>query len=207
MAQRKELVMAWSLQGEWIESCSCELVCPCNFGPERKATQGWCSAGIGLNIRQGNSDGVDLSNVRAVLAGDWPGNFNLGNGVGRIYLDESMTAEQQRELGAILTGRKGGVWEALSAAIGTMLPVKTARISLDSGENPSVSVAGSGEVKFQRVKDQNGTQSQLSDSPVGSAFGLSKSDLAVSEGQWNDPELRTWQAGGNGAVMSFNWKV
>jgi hypothetical protein len=199
--------MAWHLQGEWIESCSCEMVCRCNFGPEAKPDQGWCSAAIGLNIRQGNADGVDLSNVRAVFAGDFPGNFALGNGTARIYLDESMTSEQQRELEAILSGRKGGVWEALAAAVSRTLPAKTATITLQSGDNPSISVSGAGEVKLQRMKDEKGNQTQLVNSPVGTAFGLPAADLAVTQGRWNDPEMRSWQAGGSGAVASFNWQA
>src|SRR5215211_5297950 len=109
--------MAWRLQGEWIETCSCDMVCACNWGPQGKPSQGWCSAALGLNFRAGQSDGVDLSNVRAVFAADFPGNFNLGDGTGRVYLDEGMGPEQQRELGAILTGERGGVWEALCAAL------------------------------------------------------------------------------------------
>jgi hypothetical protein len=199
--------MAWRLQGEWIESCSCDMVCPCIWGPEGKPSQGWCSAAIGINIRQGNSDGVDLSNLRAVFAGDFPGNFVLGDGVARVYLDESITQDQQRELEAILTGKKGGVWEGLAGAIKLMLPAKVARISLDSGENPSISVSGAGEMKFQRMKDQNGAQTEIVNSPVGTAFGLAREELAQTEGQWSDPELRSWQAGGNGGVISFNWQV
>ena len=199
--------MAWSLQGEWIESCSCDMLCPCNFGPAGKPDQEWCSAAIGLNIRQGDSDGVDLSNVRAVFVGDFPGNFLLGDGTARLYLDEGMTAEQQLELEAILTGKKGGVWEALGASMSRSVPTKLARISLEGGENPSISVSGVGEMKLERIKDEKGSQTQLVNFPVGTAFGLGTADLALSEGQWSDPEMRSWQAGGHGDVMNFNWQV
>jgi hypothetical protein len=200
-------MMAWQLQGEWIESCSCEMVCPCLWGPEGKPTQGWCSAAIGLNIRQGNANGVDLSNARAVFVGDFPGNFQLGNGTARVYLDEGLNADQRRELEAILTGQQGGVWGALAAAVSQLLPTKVARISLDSGESPSISVAGTGEMKLRWMKDQNGAQTELVNSPVGTAFGMAREALAFTDGQWTDPDLRTWPAGGNGGVASFNWTV
>ena len=199
--------MSWSLQGKWIESCSCEMVCPCNFGTEGEPTEGWCSAALGLDIKQGNSDGVDLSGVHAVFAGDFPGNFGLGDGVGRVYLDEAMSEEQRRELEAILGGEKGGVWEALAQAMARMLPAKVARITLDSGENPSISVSGIGEMTLQRMKDETGKQSQLLNSPVGTAFGMPVNDLAFSQGEWRDPEMRSWQAGRSGGVASFNWRV
>lgn len=199
--------MAWSLQGEWIESCSCAQVCPCNFGPEGKPDQEWCSAAIGLNITQGNSDGVDLSNARAVFVGDFPGNFNLGNGAMRVYLDQALSADQRRELEAILTGKKGGAIAALADAVSNSLPVKTARISLVTGENPSISVDGAGEVKLQPIKDQNGSSSQLVNSPVGTAFGMAAMDLAMTSGRWNDPDMRSWEAGGAGGVAPFKWSA
>lgn len=199
--------MAWSLQGQWIESCSCAQVCPCNFGPEGKPDQEWCSAAIGLNITRGNSDGVDLSNVRAVLVGDFPGNFMLGNGTMRVYLDQAMGADQRRELEGILTGKKGGPIAALADAMSKKLPVKTARISLATGENPSIAVDGAGEMKFQPIKDQNGSVSQLVNAPAGTAFGMPAMDLAMTAGRWNDPEMRSWDAGGAGGVASFSWSA
>lgn len=199
--------MAWNLQGDWIESCSCRMVCVCNFGPEGKPDQGWCSAAIGLNIKQGTADGVDLSNVKAVFVGDFPGNFQLGDGTGRLYLDEAMSSEQRSALEAILSGQKGGVWEGLAGAITKMLPTKVARISLDSGENPSIRVSDAGETSLQRVRDEQGKQTQLVNSPVGTAFGLPVQELATSQGRWSDSEMRSWQAGGSGAVVAFNWRV
>src|SRR5688500_5381465 len=132
--------MAWQLQGEWIESCSCDMYCACNFSPQGTASRGWCSAAVSLAIRHGGSAGIDVSNVRAVLAADFPGNFNLGNGVGRVYLDEGMSDDQRRELEAILSGQKGGVFEGLGGAFSHMLPSKIARIALNSGDSPSISV-------------------------------------------------------------------
>jgi hypothetical protein len=142
-----------------------------------------------------------------VFAGDFPGNFALGNGTGRIYLDERTTPEQRRELEAILSGRRGGVWEALAGAMTRMLPSKVATITLESGENPSISVSGAGEMKLRRMKDEQGNQTQVVNSPVGTAFGLATEDLAFTDGQWGDPEMRSWPAGGNGGVMGFNWEV
>jgi hypothetical protein len=161
---------------------------------------------VGISITRGSCDGVDLSNTRAAFAGDWPGNFSLGGGTARVYLDEAMSAEQRRELEAILTGQRGGIWEALAAAVSKMLPAKVARISLNAGDAPSFSVAGGGEMSLQRLRDESGNQTQLLNSPVGAAFGMPQSNLAVSSGRWSDPELRSWQGGGNGAVNRFAWR-
>jgi len=65
--------MAWSLQGEWIESCSCDMVCRCNFGPEGKPDQGWCSGTLSFEMQEGASGGVNLDGCKVVWRIDLPG--------------------------------------------------------------------------------------------------------------------------------------
>ncbi len=42
--------MAWSMTGQWLELCSCEMLCPCLLGPA-KPTQEWCSVPLYLAVR------------------------------------------------------------------------------------------------------------------------------------------------------------
>ena len=58
--------MAWTLKVNVLESCSCAAVCPCVLGPA-KPDQEWCSGVFGLNVTEGDSDGVDLSGAKLVL--------------------------------------------------------------------------------------------------------------------------------------------
>ena len=55
--------MSWTLKGSYVETCSCELMCPCNvsFATARPTT----SAGSTLvfNIREGEVDGTDVSGL------------------------------------------------------------------------------------------------------------------------------------------------
>ncbi len=199
--------MAWSLQGQFIESCSCAMLCPCYFGAEGRPDQGWCSGAIGLNITRGQSDGVDLSNTRAVFAADFPGNFGLGDGTVRWYLDEGLKPDQRRALEQILTGQQGGTTAALAAAMSKTLPSKTARISFGTKESPTISVAGVGEVRLSPMKDQNGANANVSNAPTLTAFGIASSDLANTEGEWKDPDLRSWKPGGSGSLSEFRWSA
>jgi len=96
--------MAWHISGKSTELCSCKMMCPCWLGPEGEPDQEWCSAAFGFEIEKGQSDGVDLSGTRVALAADWPGNFFLGNGTGRLYLDARATKQQHAELEAIFSG-------------------------------------------------------------------------------------------------------
>ena len=100
--------MAWRMTGRWLETCSCKMICRCTMGPA-EPDQGWCSAAILLDIQQGDSDGVNLANTRAVWVIDLPGDFAAGNGTARVYLDERAGSVQRGELDAILTGKKGGL--------------------------------------------------------------------------------------------------
>jgi Protein of unknown function (DUF1326) len=102
--------MAWQLTGQIHEACSCKLLCPCWLGPEIEPDQGWCGGMILFDIQQGHSDGVDLSGCKAVFFGEWPGNFWAGQGTARLIIDEATTADQRRELEAILSGQKGDRW-------------------------------------------------------------------------------------------------
>src|SRR5436309_16108704 len=100
--------MAWQMNTEMIEFCSCKLVCPCWLGHEGEPNEGWCSGGIVFNIEQGSVDGVDVGSCRVALGAEWPGNFFAGNGTAKLYIDDRASTDQRRELEAVFSGHKGG---------------------------------------------------------------------------------------------------
>jgi hypothetical protein len=46
--------MSWSLKGSYVETCSCELMCPCNLSLYG-ATYDFCRVTLVFNIREGPS--------------------------------------------------------------------------------------------------------------------------------------------------------
>jgi hypothetical protein len=197
--------MAWRMSGSYHVSCSCKLYCACNFGPA-EPDQGWCSAALLMDIGQGNSDGVDLSNTRVVMALDLPGDFVSGDGTARLYFDEASSGAARRELEAIITGDKGGVWEAIAAGVTKWLPPQTAKIDFQGGENPTATVGSFGQIKLERIKDEAGRQTRVVNAPLFAAFAVESEDVARSHGsRWSDPEMRSWEAGGNGEIAEFSW--
>ena len=198
--------MAWRMTGRWVESCSCKMICRCIMGPA-EPDQGWCSAAILIDIDQGDSDGVNLANTRAVWALELPQDLVSGNGTVRVWLDEGSSAEQRRELEAILTGKKGGIWEVLAGLVTAWLPSRTARIEVASGHNPAFSIASIGRCQFQPVKDAGGNQVQVVNAPenygVADVFDLARADGS----RWADPEMRQWESLGAGQIATFNWRV
>jgi len=61
--------MTWRVSSQFLEVCSCEMLCPCWLGPA-KPDQGWCSGALVFNVERGNSDGVDLGGTTAVFLAD-----------------------------------------------------------------------------------------------------------------------------------------
>jgi hypothetical protein len=152
--------------------------------------------------------GVDLSGLKVVFVGDWPGDFNLGNGTARLYIDRTATVEQRRELEAICSGQKGGAWEVLAGSIIQWMPAQAAEIEVQWGDSPTVHVGSIGRIGLQPLKDAAGQRAQIVGATVMTALQLERLDVARSEGtQFADPEMRQWSSGGSGDVSRFNWRT
>ena len=42
--------MAWNLKGSYAETCSCELMCPCNLSFDHGATYDFCRATLAFHV-------------------------------------------------------------------------------------------------------------------------------------------------------------
>ncbi|MGI8925462.1 MAG: DUF1326 domain-containing protein [Tepidiformaceae bacterium] len=191
-----------------MELCSCNMLCPCWLGPEGVPDKSWCSGACAFDIEQGSSDGVDLGGSRVAAFFEWPGNFFLGNGTARLYLDQGSTADQRRELEAIFSGRKGGHLEGLFGAIvANWLPTRTATMELQWGDSPSLRVESVGEVALQPVKDMAGRPTTVQSAAALTAFLIDSMTLASSKGsRWADPDMRSWE-GDSGTLHRFSWSA
>ncbi len=199
--------MAWSMDVEFLESCSCAALCPCTLGPA-KPDQGWCSGVFGMHVTSGNSDGVDLSGAKVVLHFELPGDFLGGIDKAKLYVDESLSDDQRREIDAIFHGEKGGLWGGMKEAIAKWLPSQKAKIDVSIGEEPVVSVAGVGQITLQRIKTPDGKAARLVDAPVLAAFSIGEEELAFAHGtKFSDPDLREWESLGQGGVARTTWSA
>ena len=200
--------MTWNVSGQSLELCSCKMLCPCWLGSEGEPDQGWCAGVFAFDIREGNSDGVDLSGTKAALTGEWPANFFLGKGTLRVYVDEGANAEQRRELEAIFSGNKGGHLAGLWDAVMTnKLPARTERIQIQWGDNPSLTVGSIGQARLQPIKDPAGQPTKVAGAAAQAGFQIDSMDLASSKGsRWSDPDMRAWE-GDSGTMHQFNWSA
>jgi hypothetical protein len=123
--------MAWNLRGSYFETCSCDLMCPCNMSFDHGATYDYCRVTLVFNIREGNIEGTDVSGLRVAAIADTPkvmteGNWRLG-----LFIDDNANDEQMQLLTAVMAGQKGGPMEALAPLVGEILGVERARFEID----------------------------------------------------------------------------
>lgn len=198
--------MAWSLSGQMLELCNCNVLCGCWLGPT-KPDQGWCGSALVFDIRQGTADRVSLGGSKVALAAEWPGDFWSGHGKARVYVDAGVSAEQRRELEAIFGGTKGGVPQnVLGGVISQWLPPRSVKIDVQHGETVSVAVGDVGRAVLKRLRDGAGKPTRVQGAAAQGAFDVESMEVASSKGsRWSDPDLRGWE-GDSGNIMAFGWK-
>ena|SRR5262245_38302460 len=142
--------MAWSIKGSYFETCSCELMCPCNFSFDHGATYDRCRVTLVFHITDGDVEGTDVGGVKLAVIADTPkvmteGNWRLG-----MFVDAD-SDEQVEKITAVFGGQLGGPMAGLAPLIGEMLGVEKAPIEIvEDGLNHSVRIGDA--VDFE-VKD------------------------------------------------------
>jgi hypothetical protein len=133
--------MSWNLRGSYAETCSCELMCPCNLTFDHGATYDFCRASLAFNIRDGQVDGTDVGGRKVVAIIDTPkvmteGNWRLG-----MFVDDAATDEQFDKLVQVFGGQRGGPMAMLAPLVGEVVGVQRASIEFsDDGLKHSVRV-------------------------------------------------------------------
>jgi hypothetical protein len=201
--------MAWNLKGQLIESCSCNMFCPCWFGVQELMImdQGWCAGALALRIEEGSSDGVELGGRTLALAVHFPGPTLFdGNCTARVFVDDGADGDQRRELEAIAQGQKGGPMEVIGGLVSTWLPAQSVPIEVkEDGEAISVSVGDAGELKSQLLRDPEGNAFTLRGGGFVGGFGLEEAELAPSATNWTDPDMPREYETKSGARGAFAW--
>ena len=134
--------MAWNLKGSYVETCSCELMCPCNLSFDHGATYDFCRVSLVFNIREGDIDGTDIAGRKVVMIADTPkvmteGNWRLG-----VFVDDKASDEQFEKLIQVFSGQLGGPMAGLAPLVGEILGAERAAIEIkEDGLRHSVKVA------------------------------------------------------------------
>ena len=105
--------MAWSLTGSYVETCSSELMCPCNLSLDHGATYDFCRVTLVFDIREGQIEGIDIGGRKVAAIADTPkvmteGNWRLG-----VFIDDQATEEQFGKLIGEMLGVERAAFEIL----------------------------------------------------------------------------------------------
>jgi len=135
--------MSWSVKGSYVETCSCELMCPCNLSLDHGATYDFCRVTLVFKIREGAVEGTDVAGCKIALIADTPKVMTEGNWRVGVFIDDAASEDQFDRLVQVFSGQRGGPMAGLAPLIGEMLGVERAAIVIeDDGLRHSVRVGG-----------------------------------------------------------------
>jgi hypothetical protein len=148
--------MAWRMEGDYIASCSCNVVCPCPVDgtPNDPNGKGECRGVAVFHVDSGNLDDTDVSGVSFGLVNFLPSNISAGNWKLGVVVDEAATEAQTAAIGKILSGEVGGPFADFASLVSENLGLERAKIgfSADSG-----SISGMSDFTWEPFRGADGS--------------------------------------------------
>src|SRR3954447_22845105 len=144
--------MSWNVRGSYAETCSCELMCPCNMSLDHGATYDFCRVVLAFNIHEGEVEGTDVAGRRVVAIADTPkvmteGNWRLG-----MYVDDGASDEQFDKLTKVFGGQLGGPMAALAPLVGEILGAERAPIEVvEDGRRHSIKIGDAVDFEIEDI--------------------------------------------------------
>ncbi len=196
--------MSYKVEGDYFESCTCTVSCPCIF--LAPATEEACDVLFAWHIKGGEMDGVNLDDLNVVLAAHSPRNMTEGGWKVALYLDERADPNQAKALGAIFSGRAGGHLANVAPLIGTVTGVRSAPIRFERKDGRrSVSVDEVLAMDVEELKGMDGTGPAVISNPLLGAvtqpIRQAKSGKLSYRGDW-----QASAAGANGFITEFEYR-
>lgn len=127
--------MAWTMEGTYFETCSCETICPCTWsGMTATATHDRCRAMLAFHIDRGDVEGTDVGGLSFAMVIDAPPVMVNGDWRVGVVLDGNGNEDQLGALGRVLGGELGGPPATLGPLIGEMLGAESAPATWSQGD-------------------------------------------------------------------------
>lgn len=144
--------MTWKLEGSYFESCSCDVICPCTASLALEATHDRCRVTLVFHIKDGEVEGVDVSDLNVAAVADTPkvmtdGNWRLG-----VFIDAAASDEQAEKLSGVFSGALGGPMAALGPLVSESLGVERAPIEVrEDGLRHAVKIGDAVDIQIEDV--------------------------------------------------------
>lgn len=176
--------MAWKIEGQYFENCSCDVVCPCTVSLDLGADQDRCRAFLVFQVESGEVDGVDVGGVTVATVLDTPKVMSEGNWRLGVLIDDAASDEQAEKVGAVFGGELGGPMEALGPLVGEQLGLERVPIEVahENGRH-SIKIGGDGELEVEEIVPfgkENGEPARLVGifHPAGEDFKIARATKA-----------------------------
>jgi hypothetical protein len=202
---------AWNISGQYVETCSCDFVCPCILGQMAvRPSKGSCTFAMAMQVERGSFGDVPLNGLTFIVLGMTPEEMGKGNWSVGLVIDERATAAQRDAITAIASGAAGGPMALLTGLIGKFLGAEQAPIRIEQDgkkftvtAGKLVDMAGEGAMGI----DPNATEPMYLENtghPVSSRLAVahaSKSHVHALGLTWDDASGKN-----NGHYAPFNWR-
>ncbi|WP_425082831.1 DUF1326 domain-containing protein [Ruegeria profundi] len=147
----------WSIKGELILNCSCDVFCPCvvSLGAH-PPTEGHCHAWMGVIIDEGHYEGEDLSGLNVGLLVDIPGRMGEGQWKVAAYVDERASGKAYNGLLQIFSGQAGGTTGLFTMLVSEIIGAERAPVQIERDGNKRRIAIGrkiQGEIEMLGGKD------------------------------------------------------
>lgn len=199
----------WSLEGDFLENCNCDIVCPClvstNALLTSRPTQGDCESLFGFHIESGDFDGTRLDGLNAAVVAHTPGPMADGNWAVAVYIDDKADPAQTKALQTIFGGAGGGPIGNLVPLISSVLGVESVPITWrKDGLNRSMQIGTTGAIIVKALPSGAPGQEIWIDNVHPFAHRVS---MAVGEkgSVWSGHGMTWDNSGKNGHYAPISW--
>ncbi len=124
--------MSYELEGQLLEVCPCDVLCPCWIGEDPDYET--CDSVNAYHIERGQVNGVDVSGRTLALLIHIPGNVLKGNWRVVMVVDDGASPEQHDAIVNAFSGRLGGPLADVAGLVGELIAVETAPITFEVKE-------------------------------------------------------------------------
>jgi len=197
--------LSWKIQGEYFESCNCEVLCPCLLsGLTARPTEGHCDVVLAFRIDKGNYGNIDISGLNAAQALITPGPMAQGNGTMAVYVDSRATPDQRDALESIFTGSAGGPPSMLAGVVSKQMPPKAVEIKFSMhGHERKLSIPGITEITIEGITGR-GKDVVWFDN-VGHPYSSRLAAAKATNSSYADHSLKFQNSGRNGHFSGIDW--
>lgn len=200
--------LRWWAEGDLLDACNCELLCPCHVSFRQKATYDTCEAIWGVNIERGEWGQVSLDGLKAVIVAFVPGPLMFEGGwTSLLYIDDTASPAQEEALTSIFSGTSGGPWSRLAVFFtdGKYKAVK--RSAIDFSKEPlarHIEVPGIAKLDIEAIRSVNPDE-EVKLINLRNVIHGNEHVLANSTHSVDDQGIKWENVGKNGLYSTFRW--